>query len=141
VCVHPGGRSARRWPPACFAAVGDALAARGYRIVITGVEDERETARAVARGMLERPLDLTGRTSLGAVAALVARARLLVSNDTGISHLAAAVGTPSVVVYTTSDPRRWAPLDRRRHRVAGGPGTAATPGGVVAEAHALLDGH
>src|SRR5690606_34562089 len=61
-------------------------------------------------------VNASGETSLGVAAALLERAALLVTNDTGISHLAAALGTPSVVVFLASDPERWAPLDRERHR-------------------------
>ncbi|MBD0290624.1 MAG: glycosyltransferase family 9 protein [Thermoleophilia bacterium] len=134
-CIHPGARSARPWPPDRFAAVADTLAARGLRIVLTGTAAEARVTRAVASAMRRHALDLAGRTSLGALGALVAGGRLLVSNDTGTAHLAAALRTPSVVVVTTSDPERWCPLDGELHRVVVRPDR---PGPVVAAADALL---
>lgn len=117
VCLHAGARDpARRWPTERFATVGDTLASKGYRIVLTRTAAERGTARAVARAMRSPAVNASGETSLGVAAALLERAALLVTNDTGISHLAAALGTPSVVVFLASDPERWAPLDRERHR-------------------------
>lgn len=119
VCLHPGADAAEnRWPAACFAAVGDELASRGLRVVLTGSARELGLAEEVAGRMAAPALVLSGRTSLGALAALLGGARLLVCNDTGVSHLAAALRVPSVVVFTGySDPARWAPLDGSRHRV------------------------
>ena len=116
-CLHPGASSpARRWPPVRFAAVGDALAAAGLAVILTGSGAEAPVAARVAAAMRAPALDLAGRTPIGGLAALLRKARLLVTNDTGVSHLAAATGTPSVVVFLDADPERWAPLDRARHR-------------------------
>ncbi len=117
-CIHPGSQLAsRRWPAERFAAIGDALAQAGMKVALTGTAAEAPLTRRVADAMRREALDLAGRTSLGGLAALIARARLLVCNDTGVSHIAAAMRTPSVVVCSGADPQRWAPLDRRLHRV------------------------
>lgn len=116
--VHPGSQLAsRRWPVSRFAEVADALAWEGLAIVLTGTEAERALTRQVSEAMRDPALDLAGCTTLGGVAALIAGARLLVSNDTGVSHIAAALQTPSVIIACGSDPHRWAPLDRQLHRV------------------------
>ena len=118
VCIHPGAQLAsRRWPVQRFAAVADALAAWNLQIVLTGIESEKPLTGAVARHMHAPAIDLAGRTSLGGVAAVIANARLLIANDTGVSHLAAALKTPSVIIASGSDPGRWAPLNRNLHRV------------------------
>ncbi|MBA2638320.1 MAG: hypothetical protein H0U79_08900 [Solirubrobacterales bacterium] len=122
VVVHPGASEpARRWEPCRFAAVADGLADRGLVPVLTGTVSEGGPIGAVAAAMRAAPVDLGGRTTLGVLAALVRNARLVVSGDTGVSHLAAAVAAPSVVVFQASDPSRWAPLDRARHRSLGWP--------------------
>lgn len=118
VCIHPGSQlPSRRWHPERFAAVADALSRQGYRVVLTGTAGESALTRNVAGAMRARPVDLAGQTSLGGAAALIANAAAIVCNDTGVSHVAAAMGTPSVVVCCGADPVRWAPLDRDRHRV------------------------
>lgn len=122
VCIHPGARlPSRRWLPQRFAEVADRLAASGLKVVLTGSPDEAEVVREVRQAMRMPSLDLCGKTELGTLAALIAQARLVVSNDTGISHVAVAVATPSVVVSCGSDTERWAPLDRERHRVIAAP--------------------
>jgi ADP-heptose:LPS heptosyltransferase len=138
-CVHPGARALeRRWPADWFAAVSDGLSERGFFVVLTGVEDERELAATVAAKMRFPALNLAGKTSLGGFAALLSRSGLLVCNDTGASHLAAALHVPSVVLFTASEPNRWAPLDRKLHRIVPWASTAA-PEIVLSEVDLLLN--
>lgn len=116
-CIHPGARMpSRRWHPERFAEVADYLHRKGLAIVLTGAKDEIELVHAVERAMRTKSINLCGKTDLGAFAALVAGARLVVCNDTGTSHIATAVKTPSVVISCGSDSKRWAPLDSSRHR-------------------------
>lgn len=122
VCLHPGARDpARRWPPERFAALGDALAAHGLQVVLTGSEAERPLTAAVSAAMRAPALDAAGPISLGAMAQLMAGASLLVCNDTGTSHIACGLGLPSVVIFRASEMSRWAPLDSSRHRAVWDP--------------------
>ena len=115
--LHLGAKdAARRWPSDRFAALGDQLVARyGARIILTGGAGDRDLTAAVRAAMHAPALDLAGRTDLGTFAAVVGRCDLIITNDTGASHVAAAVGTRSVVLFGPSRPRQWAPLDSRRH--------------------------
>ena len=120
VLVHPGAaQGSRRWPPQRWAQVARQLAAQGHDVRITGGPDERALAEGVAAGA-GLPADhvLAGGTDLLTLAATVAAARLLVSPDTGVAHLATALGTPSVVLFGPSPPALWGPPpDRPQHRV------------------------
>jgi ADP-heptose:LPS heptosyltransferase len=118
--LHPGASSpTRRWPVERFAAVGDALAADGWDVVLTGVPGEREISAAVRTRMRAPATDLTGATTLGGLAALLRSCAVLIGNDTGSAHLAAAVGARSVTVFLAGDPVRWAhPGPRHRAAVA-----------------------
>jgi ADP-heptose:LPS heptosyltransferase len=120
--VHPGAsRPERRWSASSFAAIADHLARRVDRVVLTGAAREAGILAGVTARMVTRPIDLAGRTSVGALAALLAGACVVVSNDTGVAHLAGAVGTPSVTVFARSDRRRWA-VRGARHRGVNGAG-------------------
>lgn len=143
VCLHPGAsRPANRWPPERFAAVGDRLVSAGHRVVLTGSPAEGPVTAAVASAMTAPVVDLAGRTSVVTLAAVLAGARLVVSNDTGAAHVAAAVQAPGVVVFHAGgDPARWAPLDRTRHRVVApepGAGDWPTVAAVLAAVAARL---
>ncbi len=117
-CIHAGARCAeRRWPVAAFAAVADGLAqACGWQIVLTGSDSERELVQQLSGAMRGTAVLAALPWSVGAMAALMARARVLVCNDSGASHLAAALRLPSVVVFRRDQRERWAPTDRCRHR-------------------------
>ncbi|WP_198420834.1 glycosyltransferase family 9 protein [Massilia atriviolacea] len=139
VCIHPGARSADKcWPAARFAAVADQLAIRaGLDIVLTGSPAEAPLTAAVARLMRRAPVDAAGPLSIGAMAALMSRARLLICNDTGVSHIAAALRLRSVVIFSKADMRRWAPLDQQLHRCLWDP-FGERENTVVDQARALL---
>ncbi|MGB3296544.1 MAG: glycosyltransferase family 9 protein [Phormidesmis sp.] len=118
ICVHAGASTAsRQWSTAGFAQVADRLADRGYGLVLTGTVAEKSVVDAVVSQMAHQSVNLTGSTDLGTLAALLEQAALTVCNDTGISHLAAALKAPSVVIFSDSEVNRWAPLDSDRHRV------------------------
>lgn len=139
--VHPGASCAdRRGPAESFAAVVDHLTTRVDRVVITGSADELEVARAVTARSRVRPLSVAGRTSLGSLAALLAAARIVVCNDTGVAHLAGAVGTPTVTVFARSDRRRWRVRGEHHREVHGRDGGWPGPGPVAACVDELMAG-
>lgn len=139
LCLHPGARNrAKCWPPENFAQVADALAREsGLPIVLTGSEKEIDLANAVAAHMRAPALNAAGPISIGAMAALIGGARLLVCNDTGVSHIAAGLRLPSVVIFSSADMQRWAPLDSTRHRCVRDPEGTRTAA-VLAHARELL---
>jgi ADP-heptose:LPS heptosyltransferase len=109
--IHPGAAdAARRWPAERFAAVARRERRAGRRVLVTGGPDERGLATAVAEaaGIPERDV-LAGRTDPVALARIVAGAGRLVCGDTGVAHVATAVGTPSVVLFGPVSPARWGP--------------------------------
>ncbi|MDP9022586.1 MAG: glycosyltransferase family 9 protein, partial [Actinomycetota bacterium] len=107
--VHPGASAAsRRWPPERFAQVAEGISRRGLRVVVTGTAEEVDATSALSRRASCEVVDLSGATNLGGFAALLADAALLVGNDSGPAHLAVALEVPSVTVFLSGDPGRWA---------------------------------
>ncbi|HEY8976664.1 MAG TPA: glycosyltransferase family 9 protein [Burkholderiaceae bacterium] len=107
VVVHVGATApSRRWPAERFGQAADVLAyEQGARIVFTGSADETALV-AAARACMKQPShSLAGRLTLGQLGALIARADLLLCNNSGPAHLAAALGTPVVDVYALTNPQ------------------------------------
>ncbi len=86
------------WPAESFAAVGDALVHRDFRVAVVGGPGERGLAERVAAAMRGEAAVLAGELDLGAFKAVVERAALLVCNDAGARHVAVAFGVPAVVL-------------------------------------------
>jgi len=120
----------KRWTPEGFAAVGDWLAARGYRVVITGGPGEREVAAAVAARMDAPALNVAGETTARELAALVAGAALLVANDSAPVHVASAFDTPTVAIFGATVPAQGFGPRARRAAVAEVAGLACRPCGA-----------
>lgn len=121
VVVHPGADAgARRWPPERFAAVARELRTSGHRVVVTAGAGEAVTAlRVAAEAGLPADAVLGGAKDVPfeQLTALVAHARCVIVGDTGLAHLATALGTPSVVLFGPVAPRLWGPPPTARHRV------------------------
>ncbi len=118
VCVHAGAQlPSRRWPLERFAEVADRLAEDGATVVLTGGAPEADLVESLAVRIRVPPVKLVGRTTLWTLGALIEGAERVVCNDTGLSHIAAALRRPSVVVSCGADVARWAPLARERHPV------------------------
>jgi ADP-heptose:LPS heptosyltransferase len=106
--VNPGARLAdRRWPPESYAAVARGLADRGLAVLVVWGPGEEGLASAIAEGA---GASLAPPTDLALLAALMRRARLVVSNNSGPMHLAVAVGAPTVGVFFRGDSARWGHL-------------------------------
>jgi len=118
LCLHPGARDRRKcWPAKYFARAAEQLSAdTGLPIVLTGSSAERDLTEEISAAMHRPVINAACDLSLGALAALLNDACLLISNDTAVSHMAAALRVPSVVIFRHSDIGRWAPLDHQLHR-------------------------
>ena len=107
VVVHPGASApSRRYPSARFGEAAQRIAdARPCRIVFTGAASEASLVQEARAAMQAPSIDLSGALSLGELGALIARAAVLVTNNSGPAHLAAALGTPVVDLYALTNPQ------------------------------------
>ena len=113
--LHPHPKfTYKQWHEAGWLEVARDLAGRGCRIVLTGGPDPEERAEvaALAQRMPPGTVDTSGRLTLVQVACLLSRGRIYVGPDTAVTHLAAAVGIPTVALYGPSDPVTWGPWPR-----------------------------
>jgi len=102
---------AKRWPPDRVAQLIVRLSAEGLTAVLVGARDDRESGRAIESTLpaAARVVNLIGRTSLGELVGVIARAAAFVSNDSGAMHIAAALGVPLTAIFGPTDERVTAP--------------------------------
>lgn len=104
---------AKRWAASRFAATAAALAGHGYQVLVCGAASEQAECAAVAGAAGGSAVSVAGAADLEVQAALCARARLALCNDSGLAHLSAAVGTPTVTVFGSTSSAWSAPLGPR----------------------------
>lgn len=102
---------AKRWPADRYAALSDKLQNElGANVILVGADDEREVASHVESIAIKKPISLAGKTDLSQVVGVLSIVDLLVSNDMGLAHVAAAVGTPTLVIFGPTNPETTRPF-------------------------------
>ena len=113
VGLSPGSQygSAKEWFPERFGELGRLILSKlGGRLLILGSAGDRATAAPILRTAGPKAVDLTGKTTLGQAMAIIARCRVFITNDSGLMHVAAALGVPLVAIFGSTDPSRTGPL-------------------------------
>lgn len=112
VAIFPGASVPRKqWGFARFRQVAAAAVLAGYPAVVVGGKEDGDAGEAIARAT--GALNLAGEASLIESAALIAAAKVLVAGDSGLLHIAAGLGTPTLALFGPSDPLKWAPKGER----------------------------
>jgi heptosyltransferase-2 len=104
---------AKRWPAAYYAEVANDFIDKGWQVWLFGSPKDGEVAAEIQALTQQRSRDLTGRTSLASAIDLLSLASLVISNDSGLMHVAAALQRPQIVVYGSTDPGFTPPLNDR----------------------------
>jgi heptosyltransferase II len=112
LALAPGAEygSAKRWPEEYYADLAHAKLKAGWQVWLFGSSKDAETTREIQRLTRNACVDLAGRTSLSEAVDLLSLAHAVVTNDSGLMHIAAALGRPLVAVYGSSDPTYTPPL-------------------------------
>lgn len=112
VAVCPGSINSRakRWPAERFAALSDALIDQGKQVLLIGSKDEQDVSVEVTSSMRNRPIVLTGKTTLAELTAILSISDLIVTNDTGPAHISAALGRPTLVIFGPTNPLTTRPF-------------------------------
>lgn len=115
VGVHPGAAygETKRWFPERFAAVLERLQKPGRRFLLVGGPGEEPFAEQISLRVNFLPINLVGRTTVVEAVALIGQCNLFLSNDSGLMHVAAALGIPQVALFGSTDPQKTAPLNER----------------------------
>lgn len=116
VAICPGAEygPAKRWPDKHVAVFAAQMMKLGYQVVLLGSEKDRVVTDAICiLGELPENVNLAGKTQLSEVIGLLAQADVAVTNDSGLMHIAAAVGTQVVAIYGSSDPNFTPPLSKQ----------------------------
>jgi lipopolysaccharide heptosyltransferase II len=146
VAIHPAGGVnpgltllAKRWPPDRWAALADRfIDEHGAQILLIGGPGDEGVAEQVKSAMYRQAIDLTGKLDLGETAALLERCTLFIGHDTGVMHLAVAVGTPVVAIFGPSDPKMYGPLPPPQAGEGRGGGGGIALGGTPREEQGRL---
>lgn len=112
VVICPGSINSRakRWPAESFAKVADQLLLENKQVVIIGSKDEVDVCSDVVNRMKLNPVNLTGKTSIDQITGILTQGDVLITNDTGPAHIAAALGRPTLVIFGPTNPLTTRPL-------------------------------
>lgn len=115
LALCPGAEygSAKRWPENYYAEVANTLLSQGWQVWLFGSEKDSPVTSNINRLTENRCLDLGGKTSLGDAIELMALAGAVVSNDSGLMHVAAALNKPVIALFGSSDPRHTPPMSEK----------------------------
>lgn len=112
VALCPGSINSRakRWPAEAYAALADRLIDSNRQVLLIGSKDEADVSQDVMSRMRNRPVVLTGKTSLDQITAVLSAVDLIVTNDTGPAHIGAALGRPTIVIFGPTNPLTTRPF-------------------------------